>query len=617
MALMIHDGATPTHPSSLHGDIFNILQTSPHTRDWVVFYQKEVSEPDPWIFYDEERDPKVRGPFNIDFIIYIPTYCSVICLKVLGVEDDLEKVKNGLKNAMYALRDQYPDLQGGPLSLVGRIITDRIVSGVASDELVSINAPLDPDELIIVLENIARENLPNHIVPHDDQNFIRAQIAWNELYNELAGVTKKPETIIRSDLETLRPQLLRLTEEQGGILNTLNELTKKQGEILNTLNEETRYVIDGAAGTGKTVLAQELAKRRCEAGNTVALLCSNPNLIRHLEPWAKEISKGNKGEIVAGTPATLPSWTFRNDSTSLARHKQRLKDFPELEDSLKFSYLEKARWPLFVDETIKDLGRGGTFDYLVVDEAQNLCNEVFLRLMDKLLKGGLTKGHFTMFGDFTNQDIVFHPRIEDGRDALDDFIKRLGIVPLVHKTMDFIKRRDKSSDLPERIELELNCRNTHQIATRTAELTVLGSPPLPGAQGPDVEIEFFSGEEWKTRLDHLVCDLKKRGFQPRQIILLVSNVDGFNMDSCGGWKLSNIREASSDDLRWSDIYDFQGLESDVAILVILSTKDQVEIGRSAILPREELLRKTLYTGMSRAKAMLIIVADESYKESFL
>ena len=532
MAIMIHDGATPTHPSSLHEDIFNILQTSPHTRDWVVFYRKEVSEPASWIFYDEERAPKVRGPFNIDFIIYIPDYCSVICLKVLGVEDDLEKVKNGLKNAMYALREQYPEQVNRPLSLVGRLITDRVVPGVASDELVSINAPLDPDELIIILGNIARENLPNHIVPHDDQDFIHAQIAWNELYNELAGITKKPETIIRSDLENLRPQLLCLTE--------------KQVEILNTLNEETRYAINGAAGTGKTVLAMELAKRHCEAGDTIALLCSNPNLIHHLEPWAKKTSDDNKGEIVAGTPATLPSYAFRNDSTSLVRHQQRLDGSPELEQSLKFGYLE-AKWSSFVDETVKDLGQGGIFDYLIVDEAQNLCDEVFLKLIDVLLKGGLTDGRFTMFGDFTNQDILFYSSIKeerDGRDDLDDFIKPRGIVALVHKMMDFIKPRDKSSDLPERIKLETNCRNTHQIGTKTAELTALGAPLLSGAHGPDVQIEFSSGEEWKGRLDHLVRDLKERDFHSRQIILLASD-DRFNMDSCGGWKLSNIREASS------------------------------------------------------------------------
>ncbi len=60
---------------------------------------------------------------------------------------------------------------------------------------------------------------------------------------------------------------------------------------------------------------------------------------------------------------------------------------------------------------------------------------------------------------------------------------------------------------------------------------------------------------------------------------------------------------------------FQGLESEVAILVIPVTEEHTRIGGSVILPRQQLLNKMLYTGMSRAKAMLIIVADESYERT--
>ena len=568
MALMIHDGATPTHPSNLCKNIFNILQKSPHTRDWVVFYRKNVPP---------------AHPFEIDFIIIIPDYCSIICLDV----------ENGLEEPMCVLRDQYPYFQEGGLPLLDKLrITDD-------------NVPDDDDqtayELVRKLEIHAGQllqTLPENRFPDNwinDDDLKAAQEALNELRNELEGMgPEKPETIFRSDLETLRPQLLRLTEDQV--------------KILDNLKGETRYAIDGAAGTGKTVLAKELAERRCEAGDTVALLCSNPNLIRHLEPWAEKISEDSKGEIVAGTPATLPSYGFKKDSdfASLDRHQQRLKDSPDLEEALKFGYLGnlKAKWPSFVDETVKDLGQGGIYDYLIVDEAQNLCDEdkVFLRLMDKLLKGGLTKGRFTMFGDFKNQNILFYSSSDDekdGRDYLDDFISR-----------------NKSNDLPERIPLETNCRNTRQIHAKIVELTLLGSPPLDGVHGPEVKIKFFSGEEWRERLNHLVHSLKTRKFDSRQIILLAaSDDDEFNaMDRCGGWKLSNIRETSSDDdLRYSDIYDFQGLESDVVILVIPLHKEQVTIGESVIVSRAEHLRKMLYTGMSRARVMLRIVAHENYR----
>ena len=97
----------------------------------------------------------------------------------------------------------------------------------------------------------------------------------------------------------------------------------------------------------------------------------------------------------------------------------------------------------------------------------------------------------------------------------------------------------------------------------------------------------------------------------------------------GGWGLQNIREAefqstlegvvsvsgdASSFLRYSDIYDFQGLESEVVVLVLPLTERQTLIGGTATMPDNDLLRKVLYTGMSRAKMGLIVVAHEGYKE---
>ena len=101
----------------------------------------------------------------------------------------------------------------------------------------------------------------------------------------------------------------------------------------------------------------------------------------------------------------------------------------------------------------------------------------------------------------------------------------------------------------------------------------------------------------------------------------------------GGRKLLNIREealpplkskegvviydSTSPDntLRYSNVYDFQGLESDLAILVLPITEDQVVLAGDITLPREDHLNRVLYTGMSRAKTMLIVVAHESYKDT--
>ena len=370
--------------------------------------------------------------------------------------------------------------------------------------------------------------------------------------------------------------MLRLTEDQ---INSLDIAEAK---------DKPRCVIDGAAGTGKTVLAMELAKSRCEDGETVALLCSNPNLIRHLEPWAKKISDdGSKGgaRLWQVHPRPYRLGLSERGSDSLARHQQRLADSPELEKSLQFGHLDDE-WFSFVDDTIKDLGQGGIFDYLIVDEAQNLCDEIFLKLMDALLKGGLTGGRFTMFGDFTNQNIV--TQIKDGKKALKNFIKSRGLRrvfrPTPSKTYwEALKNFIKNRDLPS-ITLSNNCRNTYEIAWEVAALTNIDSPPISGVYGPDVQIEYFkSKEELQELLDGKVKGFITKGFHSSQIILLYDY--GFAHAGCyGGWKLRNIniRESekqpptdpklavipqdttSNDILRCSDIYDFQGLESEVA-----------------------------------------------------
>ena len=134
-------------------------------------------------------------------------------------------------------------------------------------------------------------------------------------------------------------------------------------------------MIDGAAGTGKTVLAMEIAKRRCEAGERVVLLCSNPYLSLRFEKWAETLLTDNGGKVVVGTPTTLPFKVFRENNTLSNKHRQRLKKWPKIEGTLKFGYLDDE-WQPFIDETIKDLEQGGIFNYLIVDEAQNLCDEV-------------------------------------------------------------------------------------------------------------------------------------------------------------------------------------------------------------------------------------------------
>ena len=630
MPIMIPDPISGTAPES-EKIIFETFKyaTNPLAREWTIFHSVEIGP-----------IGIPAGSFKIDFVILDWTYYSVICLEVV-TEEQRENRSSGtppsrltkVAEVTKLLRKHFAMSHFGDDSPLALGYASAYPTSVQFDEqtlpehlgpmfnetelLVGLTLlteynescdALNPESLSDVLANYALELQTWERISNEEEDK-NAQMRMHKLQSELESTSMETITIYSEDLETLREQLLRLTTEQ---LNSLKRLE---------IND--RCVIDGAAGTGKTVLAMELARQRCEAGENVALLCSNPNLSNRFERWAEKLSKNNKeGTITVGTPATLPSSVFRNqalfgyDQTLKNRHMQRVKDSSQLERTLKEGSL-LGEWEQFIQDTISDLGQGGIFDYLVVDEAQNLCEEVFLKLMDAMLKGGLTNGRWTMFGDFINQNLVSIKRANKGTDALKDF----GL--------------NWSND-----RLETNCRNTHQIADTIARLVDVNSLPMSGVHGPPVQIEYFRSqketleelEELENVLDTLISTWKNRGFKSSQIILLSSsNGDEFNTDrEYSGWSLLNISEVTEDfhedpiiaggtsqgnTLLFSDVHGFQGLESDLAILVIPVTDDQIILEGNVSLAREEHLNRVLYIGMSRAKTMLVIVAHESYKET--
>ena len=631
MPIMIPD-LIPSHATGPEKMIFETFKSVPQ-RNWEVLHGIKISP----------RNSSTN-PIEIDFVILMPGFVSVICLQV--VKDESYKFENGqrsnsggatstspleqAKKTTQDLREHFKDSHfrdDSALSLGSAVAFTELPQhlNLMTEGSKEPSDVLNPEGLSTILGEYAVdltkelwEDWEKLTLEDWERRHFRwedGQVALDKLRSELVstgGTISTISTIFHDNLETHRPQLLRLTDDQLKVLqrvgcqppSTIPFESDDQTDESEPVKERPRCVVDGAAGTGKTILAIEIARQRCEEGETVGMLCSNPHLSRRFERWAETLSRDNGGKVVAGTPATLPSWAFRADDVCQKKHQQRLKDSPQLEGSLKIGYLDSG-WQDFIDKTIEDLralGQEHLFDYLIVDEAQNLCDNMFLCLQDALLKNGLKNGNWIMFGDFKNQKIVAPHIKQDGKDALRDFRN--------------LKWKDAT--------LQTNCRNTHEIAEKAAKLVGIPSPTMLGVYGPHVQIEYFEQEENSLEdiLDSLIEDWKNRNLQSRQIILLSSGT-GNEFDTSreySGWRLLNIRKMTEDPssgknnaLRYSDIYDFQGLESDLAILVLPQTEDQVPLAGSLTLPKEKHLNKVLYTGMSRAKVMLIIVADEHWR----
>ena len=405
---------------------------------------------------------------------------------------------------------------------------------------------------------------------------------------------------------------LRFVKVNRNVLRRANadllELTEQQYNILNFAETNPRMMTEGAAGTGKTLLALELARRRHAKGERVALLCNTSNMVQ----WLR--LQGLPKEVLVATldPGSLTNIYFSNCPQLWDKYFQKIKrvysEFPQnrkfkasnLGDPILRSRmdLEEKAYSSIVDEMVEDYGihKQRPIDYLIVDEAHIACNESNIKAMNAILEGGITAGKWTIFGDFTSQNIELFSVGRDFRQEL----KRL----YPHESVYGI--------------LTTNCRNALPIAEMTDYFVAEGTYDLDATfqvPGPEIKISYLkSKEEIPSAIDREVSALLKQKISPSQLVLLamadlrdLTEIGALGtVLQFGGLKLRDVSDnyssLSKSHLNFSDFQDFQGLESDVVILL------------SGIGELSEYFMNTLYTAISRAKVQLIILAHESQRE---
>ncbi|MBK7063412.1 MAG: ATP-binding protein [Rubrivivax sp.] len=112
----------------------------------------------------------------------------------------------------------------------------------------------------------------------------------------------------RNDVELAEAAIRRFTDEQF--------------EAIDHLEDNRRVLFKGPAGTGKTFLAIEAARRAVRAGRTVALLCFNSLLASWLKHEAESIAQEAKARALSfyvgffrGSCSALPRSTCRRRQT--------------------------------------------------------------------------------------------------------------------------------------------------------------------------------------------------------------------------------------------------------------------------------------------------------------
>jgi hypothetical protein len=134
---------------------------------------------------------------------------------------------------------------------------------------------------------------------------------------------------------------------------------------------------------------------------------------------------------------------------------------------------------------------------------------------------------------------------------------------------------------------------------------VIGVDPASlGAEGSDpIWIEAEGEAEVRDRLGEIIGGLvHKEELSPRQIVVLTdrrSTADSFRGDGFGGVKLHALGAKSGSIVE--TVHRFKGLEADVIILVLSKLDDHRD-------------KAIAYIGMSRARAMLIVIGSKSIKK---
>lgn len=509
---------------------------------------------------------------EIDFVLVGPP--GVFCLEVkggyVGREDGIWIFRN--RHGRESRKAEGPFEQAG--SAAGalkaffrtnqRLVLKSIVGhGVVMPDVACLMRGPDVDPEIV----LDRTNIDAGI-----SGYVRQLVnVWGRRFREQHQT--EPRTLSHEDraaiLDSLRGDfdlVPSLPTRIGWVSNELVRLTAQQSDYLSRLEENPRILIRGGAGTGKTMLAVEEASREARSGARVLFLCFNRLLAASL----------NRESHVGVTISTLHSLM-----AGLINEAGLGRELPDADES----DLYEVFFPVLSLQALGSLGCQPPYDFLVVDEGQDILLPNYLDVLDALLLGGLEGGRWRIFYD-PNQNIFD------------------GVGTLAMETVLSVN--------PTQFSLTVNCRNTEQVATATAMLSGCSLVKAP-AQGPAIEMLWYRDlNEEKRVVSNHVRRLLSQGVRPSDIVVLSSKT---LKNSClsDGWggkvgaALRDVADGHPDDqgaIGFSTIAAFKGLEAEA--IVLLDAVNEIVSSRHLT-----------YVGASRAKTLLAIVLDQTQSEEIV
>lgn len=542
-------------------------------KDWTVLHSVglKYTEDHPW--------------GEIDFVVMAPGK-GIVCLEIKGGEvacrEGVWQTRNRRENKWHRLK-RSPHLQvRGNMSALRRFVLENFGGGSEAARCPFFCATVFPDvgappqtPETQECETIDMEDLKQPL----SRSVARVLSGRQDV--QLSRASSASKETLDSICSYLRPEFDRVITRHGSVRGAeerIISLTDEQYRVLDMTSDNDRMVVAGAAGTGKTLLALEFARREAACGRSVLLLCFN----KLLGTWlARQIDRDDHPNVTTGTFHGVLRDEIKN-----SRYDKEFSERSRLEDG---SEVFQNLIPFYGELAVKERDRA--FDTLVMDEAQDLIAAQNLDVLGSLVRRGLKEGRWALFGDFTRQ-AIYGPA--DGLSG-EERLRRM----LISHAPD-----------PARFTIRKNCRNTHQIARQTAVLTGFEALPydLSDTEGPDVEYRYWTDQQAEaSRLREVIDGLLGEGFRPEDIIVLAPS--RFERSAAkllaGELPIGEIGEGvdrQPNRILFSTVHAFKGMESKVVVLTGFSDIES------------ERYQPLLYIGMSRARSCLVVLLHDGLRK---
>lgn len=499
MAIMIPETPHIFEPASQEGLMFDVLTLLPD--DYYVFHSFRISTVQDNTFHESETD----------FVIFHKKH-GVICL-----EAKAGHIK--YKDGYWYYASGIPMHNDGPFNqassnkwkLIKYIKNSKACAlvdkckflhavwfpSVSDNELRSMTLPPEADKALVLtkealadpekfLTRIYSIELPNRIETNLTE--AEAQKLIREIFCPQFNVF--PSASLDSDLKKL----------------VFHRLLREQAGILNFLEDQRSASINGAAGTGKTMIAIEKAQRNAAENQSTLFLCYNSQLKNFLS----ENYSNPKIHYytIAGLACKLCNTTF--------------PDYKRMKNVLEDMYFSGA-FP---------------YDHVVVDEGQDFGSEILeqtdiLQLIHDLIIDNEEKnGTFYVFYD------------------------RLQLIQ-ADKIPQFIEDSDC------KLTLYRNCRNTENIAVTSLRPISERKPKLleNAVKGTPAKIHFCDTEaKAMEELDMTIDNILAEGF--KDVVILTCKTEDSSLLKSG---IKDGRYRNK--YRFTTCRKFKGLEADAIILI--------------------------------------------------